>query len=593
MMRARTQSNSAWILLALLCLSTIAFSASVPALSGGIVGEVKGASGVAQMGATVLLYDRYDRLIRQVLTNDQGRFAFDALPPDLYSIRVTLASFIPAMLRNISVTPGSESVLHINLATLLSSVDLTSSPSRGTLMTDDWKWVLRTSQATRPVLRFLPDNASSSSSSSTATVFSDVTGLVKLSAGDGESFNTASQQDMGTAFAVATSVNGSARVQFSGNFGYAGNSGVPAGGFRTTYSKDQDGFGPEMALTVRQLYLPIRGGAAIGGPDGVPSLRTMSLAMQDKIALSDVLNLEYGMSIESVTFLQRLNYLSPFVRATYRVDDKSSVRVAYSSGAEPTELIARSGEPGGDLTQDLAALALLPRISLSDNQPRVQRTQTFEAGYQRVQGDRKYSVGFYREAVTNAAFLMSGPSDFVPASDTLPNFGTQSQIFNVGNFEDFGYTAAVTQSFGDHMEATLGAGRGGALVADGQGALSSDPNDVRSQIRQAQRSWVTARVSGTLPGSGTRLTTDYGWTDFRAVMPEHAFLAQESVEDTGWNIRIRQPLPILSGWPGRFEATIDLRNLLAQGYLPLAAGGRRAVLTNSPRAVRGGLSFVF
>jgi hypothetical protein len=541
------------------------------------------------MGATVLLYNRYDHLIRQALTNEQGKFAFDTLSPDLYSIRVTLASFIPAIRRNISVEAGSNSVLQINMATLLSSVDLTSSPARGTLMTDDWKWVLRTSQATRPVLRFLPDS-SSSTPSSAATIFSDVTGLVKVSAGDGESFNTVGQQDMGTAFAVATSVNGSARVQFSGNFGYAGNTGVPVGGFRTTYTKDQDGFGPEISLTVRQLYLPIRAGAAMAGSDGVPSLRTMSMAMQDKIALSDVLNLEYGMSIESVTFLQRLNYLSPFIRATYEVDEKSSVRVAYSSGSEPTELLARSGEPGGNLTQDLAALALLPRISLLDDQARVQRTQTFEAGYKRVQGTRRYSVGFYREAVSNAAFLMSGPANFVPASDTLPNFGTQSQIFDAGNFEDFGYTAAVTQSLGDYTEATLGAGRGGALVNDGQTVSSSD---VRSQIRQAQRNWITARVSTTLPGSGTKLITDYGWTDFRALMPEHAFLAQESVEDTGWNIRIRQPLPMLSGWAGRFEATIDLRNLLAQGYLPLSAGGQRAVLTNSPRAVRGGLSFIF
>ena len=45
---------------------------------------------------------------------------------------------------------------------------------------------------------------------------------------------------------------------------------------------------------------------------------------------------------------------------------------------------------------------------------------------------------------------------------------------------------------------------------------------------------------------------------------------------------------------GRLEASADLRNLLAQGYLPLAAGdGRRLLLVQSPRALRGGLSFIF
>jgi hypothetical protein len=42
------------------------------------------------------------------------------------------------------------------------------------------------------------------------------------------------------------------------------------------------------------------------------------------------------------------------------------------------------------------------------------------------------------------------------------------------------------------------------------------------------------------------------------------------------------------------EAVADLRNMLAQGYLPLAvAGGRRMVLMQTPRVFRGGLSFIF
>ena len=43
----------------------------------------------------------------------------------------------------------------------------------------------------------------------------------------------------------------------------------------------------------------------------------------------------------------------------------------------------------------------------------------------------------------------------------------------------------------------------------------------------------------------------------------------------------------------RMEATADLRNLLAQGYLPLGGTAGRSVLTNSPRLVRGGLNFIF
>jgi hypothetical protein len=153
------------------------------ALSGGIVGEVKSVAGIVEMGAKVLLYDRHDQLVRQVLTDEQGRFGFAALTPDIYSIRVTLASFVPAMRRNISVAAGTENLLQINLSGIFSTVDILASGTRGTLMGDDWKWVLRASPSTRPILRFLPAAASSNSSSSSrpfSDMFSQTEGIVKV-----------------------------------------------------------------------------------------------------------------------------------------------------------------------------------------------------------------------------------------------------------------------------------------------------------------------------------------------------------------------------------------------------------------------------
>src|ERR1043166_9443026 len=63
-------------------------AASLNPLAGQILGQVRDAGGAAQMGASVFLYNRYDELVRRGLSNEQGRFAFDALAPDLYSIRV-------------------------------------------------------------------------------------------------------------------------------------------------------------------------------------------------------------------------------------------------------------------------------------------------------------------------------------------------------------------------------------------------------------------------------------------------------------------------------------------------------------------------
>src|SRR5437868_302499 len=256
-------------------------------LSGQVLGEVRNSGGVSEMGAAVSLYNRYDELVRRALSNQDGKFVFDSLSPDVYSIRVSLASFVPALRRNISVLAGSESLLKIQLASALSTVELVplNSPE-GALMSDSWKWVLKTSHATRPVLRLLPQT--SSSRTSMASVFSDTSALVKVSAGDGDPFSGTSQ-DLGTAFVLATSVNGTSKIRVSGNVGYAA-SGFPSAGFRTTYRRDdQSGEGPQLALTVRQIYLPsLMGSGPVGS--NAPALRTASLSSYDKMEVLDVIH---------------------------------------------------------------------------------------------------------------------------------------------------------------------------------------------------------------------------------------------------------------------------------------------------------------
>jgi len=575
----------------------LASAASMNPLAGQILGEVKDAAGVAQMGASVYLYNRYDELVRKGLSNQQGRFGFDALAPDLYSIRVILASFVPAERRNISVLPNSENRLDISLTSVLSSIGVTTTPaSPGTLMTDDWKWVLRTSQATRPVLRFLPELASSRGTSSTHSVFtgfSNTTGVVKLSAGDGESFARGTQEDLGTAFAIATSLAGSARVQLSGNVGYAGSSVLPGAGIRSSYSRSTgDGSNPEIAVTMRQFYLAPRDSAMALGSESAPVLRTMSLALLDSVDVSDNLHVDYGFDSESISYFDRINYVSPFVRATFDAGAQGRVRLAFTSGGSPTELLARDDHKSGELEQDLTALARMPTLSISDSHLTVERTQNLEIGYERVAGSRTYSLAAYDESVSNASFMLSGPADFIPAADLLPDLGSRSSIFNIGSFHRIGYNAGVKQTLGDHAEVSVTAGRAAALTAAGAERSFTDSQTLRAGIGQAQRAWVTVRVAGTLPRAGTRVAANYGWTDFGVLMPVHLFVTQAGNQDIGVNVHISQPLPLMR-MPWRIEATADLRNLLAQGYLPLGGSGSRAILTNSPRLVRGGLNFIF
>src|SRR5262249_61805011 len=56
----------------------------------------------------------------------------------------------------------------------------------------------------------------------------------------------------------------------------------------------------------------------------------------------------------------------------------------------------------------------------------------------------------------------------------------------------------------------------------------------------------------------------------------------------------RQPLPATSLIPAKMDALVDLRNLLAQGYLPvMGPDGRLVYLVQSARSLRGGVAFTF
>ncbi len=610
-MNAKTCGLAVSLLAGFLWTSGPCPAASSLKLSGELAGSVKDPAGIPQMGASILLFNRYDRLIQKTFSTATGQFSFGALAPDLYSIRITLASFVPAVKKNISIQPGMKSILAINLATVLSSIELISTgPSPRALMGDDWIWVLRSSMTSRPVLRMLPSvdisdpadrNSRRWGSSAAASIFSDTRGVVKLSSGESNPFSSlGNQPDLGTTFALATSLYGNTNLRFTGNIGYAVNSAMPAAGFRTSFSRGE-GSGPEVKLTVQQFTLPAHGlSPMVGaqGQDNVPALRTMSLTMLDRIDIAEKIQLEYGASLDTVSFMDRLNYFSPFARLSFNFESKGTFAVAYSSGMPPVELL---GSPKGSLKeedaslqQDISALTMFPRVSLRNSTPYVQRTQTVEMGYKVSAASRTYSVGVYREMVGNGALTMNAPSNFYDRGELVPELSSSSSVFNIGKYARTGMMASATQAVGENLSFTLAYGDGGTLRTDGRKLMTNDPDELRSMIHRAQHQWVMGRVAGTLPVTGTKFVSSYEWTDYRSLTPGHVYLVQKFYPEAGLNVRIRQPIPQFGGLPGRLEATAEFRNMLAQGYLPISTtDNRKLILTNSPRAVRGGVSFIF
>lgn len=286
--RVGSPKAAALLVAGILSIASPSFAVAPARLSGAITGQVRDGVGIPQMGATVLLFTHEDRLFARALTDANGAFSFLSLMPDVYSMRVTLRSFAPVFRNNIQVQPGMRSFLSVNLTTLFSTIQLVTPPEgERALMTDDWKWVLRSASSTRPILRILPNwnpgDPDRPERRSTA-VFSETRGLVKLSGGDGGQVSGfGNEADLGTAFAFATSLFGSNQVAVSGNLGYMAQSGMASAGFRTSYARDLGRVSPAVSLTMRETFLPRFAEAFTGGPavGDLPPLRTMSINVGD------------------------------------------------------------------------------------------------------------------------------------------------------------------------------------------------------------------------------------------------------------------------------------------------------------------------
>jgi hypothetical protein len=562
--------------------------------------------GKPQPGASVSLFNQQARLLQRAYTDLSGNFSFGDLLPDLYSVQVSLTSFVPASRERVPVHPGMRSLLEVSLSRMFSSIQVVSSvPAAGGLMSDDWKWTLRADSSLRPILRLLPTTpgAPSGSSTSQATVaggtrtavFHDSTGLVRISASDGAlTTPTADEADLGTQFAFATSLYSSSQVQVSGDVGYASTTGQPGGAIRTTFSHEIAGDTPSVSVTMRQMNVPARvGQSMLGGPTGegnLPTLRTLSFSMNDKAQLTDALSLVYGSQLDTITFLNRLQYFSPWAKLTYAAPHGHLDMVFTSGNAQPG--LDSKGLNDG-LQNELAALSLLPRLSEMGGQVKAQRGDDYEIGYSEIAGAMEYRISGYHQYVSNATLTIANPGASLFIGDLLPSMFASSALFDAGNISDSGYTLSATRTISPNYSLTVAYGTLGVMT-DSHEEPIWDADGLRQAMTMANRRAFTVRSAGILRHTGTRYVASYQYADLKSATPMASFSTQPDRAEPGLNIVIRQPIPFIPGMGGHVEATAEMRNLLAQGYLPMMmTGGGQILIVNTPRVFRGGLAFIF
>ncbi len=554
-------------------------AAQAKLVPGKLAGVVRDSMGTPQLGANVeLIAETGAAASRGFLTNTQGIFRGEKLSPGLYTLRVTLAGFLPTLEKHIRVTSNLTTVVRVELESMFASLDqLRRTPSNAPVEADNWKWVLRTASAVRPVLEWMDGDAAIASRVSVESSIPRGPRF-RLEFTDGARRPTSASSiasSPATAVAYEQSLGGTSKMILAGQMSY--DQDAPAGGIATVWLPTGTlGAGPHTALVLREAKL---------GPEG-RTFRGVRIDQGGALALGNRVALRYGGEYVLVGLGAAASSLRPRAELSIRISDDWSTALIFASMPNgPAPLEASDAQPGGALAAALNELDAFPALLWRAGRPVLQAGKHEELAVKRKIGSRgKLQVaGFHDD---NRHVAVFGRGDGLPAADFFQDYFSDGFAYDGGSSSSWGTRVALREKLDGDVEITAVYSFGGALAP-----LDGAEGSLRDTLRTTQRHSFGASVSAKLPRVGTKVNAGYKWVNGVSVSRVDAYGESLFQFDPYLHVGVRQPLPRFA--LGRWEAIADCDNLLAQGSVSTSSRDGHLVLLPAFRTFRGGLSVQF
>jgi hypothetical protein len=559
----------------LLCLVLCAIPAPLAAApnSGKITGLVVDSAGTPQMGATVVI--TADQLVNtlsfQLLTNDRGRFSTVTLPAGLYSVKVTLAGFLPVMEQDIQVSNQHTTLLEIVLGSVFTSFEKLRRQPDQQISSDEWSWVLRASAATRPVLRWQDgdvvlgvranrfDNAQNEDRT-----------RVEFSSGSDHPGSISNVADSpGTAFAYEYDIGELGSLLMAGQFSYSGTS--QAGGFVTQWLPSGDsGAGPVTTLLLRESRL---------GADG-PSFRGLRASHDSSFQVGDHVSVRYGADFIAAGLQGTTTSMRPRGEVALRFSPRWQASMLVTTNTWQDS----AGAPG-DLQSTLNQLDAFPTLLLHGGRPVLEDNLHEELAIEHdLSKKSSITASVFHDRSNHTAVFGRGN---VSGPDYLPDYFSDVFAYDAGELTSIGARLVYQQKISGNLDMTMIYAYGGVLAPNESPVEAALRNELATQYRVS----AAARFTAKIPHTGTKIVSGYKWISGSAVSQQDSYGESVYHLDPYLSVQIRQKLPGFI--PGHAEILADCGNLLAQGYVTLSTSDGQVVLMPTYRFFRGGLSFQF
>jgi len=560
-----------WVMVVVL---VSAASAAAKQGYGTISGVVLDPSGTPQMGASVWLIseDAGGRTVAQILSNQYGAFFNDHLKPGEYAVRVSVAGFLPAMERHVAVMSNLTTLLRVQVETVFSSLDTLRRKSDAPAEQDDWKWVLRSSSATRTILQW-DDTGNEVATNSLGTDLPDAQrprALVQVTNG---ALHPGSVSNFSNTPATAVSydqqLGNLGRMLVAGQMGYDRGA---SGSFASVWLPSGNaGTGPETIFIWRQSKF---------GAEGM-EFRGMRIDHTEQFALGDHFQLRAGAEYLRAGIISSVSSLRPHAELNARLAPSLTASLIVAANP-PSEQWGRTGA----LESAIDELESLPPVLFRNGSPVLEGGWHQEVSVKRKMSSQStFEVAAFHDSSRDQAVFGTGPT---ASPEFLQDAFSPAFLYDGGNSSSWGGRAAYRQKLSDDLEVAAIYAWAGALTPGGE--LAPMVSELRDTFMTSNHHSVAARISGKIPRSGTQFSASYKWISGTALSRMDQFGEAAYQMDPNLHFSIRQPLP---GFSGRWEALADFSNLLAQGYVTVNGQDSRMMLVPILRSFRGGVSFQF
>jgi hypothetical protein len=568
------------VILAVILTVSSACHAAAPAAA--ISGVVRDAQGVAQMGALVQVLAGDSVVLGKAFTDLHGRYLISNLLPGKYDVRASAALYVPAMRDNLQLRPGAKAVVNLTLNALFDTASwLPAERRKADEPDDDWKWTLR-SAANRPILRLVDDGEVLMVSSSVTEPHNAIErARASVTTGDGGFGGGGIHNVFAMDRALPDGADSMVRADLGtspGPFSRGPSTEVSAGYQRRI------GFAGEARTVVTYQSHPEMIGS--GRTNGLDALQ---VATAQKTQLGDMLELEVG---SALIFVRTADYVvasRPFLRVTaHPVDGWSAgYRMATSRNLQTFA--------GLDSVQ-----LELPVAVVSRGRMEMESGLHQEIAVGRKAGKGSVQLALYRDNLDRVLVAGGGElsaTDLKVAGTSRPNSSgiiadtvTDNFRFLNAGYKTQGINVSITEPLTPAFWVALEYSRGAAL-SKGDGAATTLP-DVATDLTPQSASTVTVAVKGRVIHSGTKVRASYRWQPERLVTAVDPY--REFSDQAYLSFYVRQPIHCGSLLPAGLDATIDVTNLLSQGYRPfLSSDGHTLFLAQAPRTIQAGLAFSF